>query len=313
MTAARVVVVGALNTDHVLSVTSLPVRGETVPCLGEVMAHGGKGANQAAASAALGLETVFVGAVGADAAGEAGVGELRRAGVDVSAVQRVAGPTGKATVVVDPDGANFIIVERGANAALEPDHVHRAITESAGPGSMILASLEIPLDAVAAAGQAARHVGAGFVLNPAPARLLPDDLLSACDILMPNEVELAQLQMPPERLFTLGVGAVVVTRGEEGADLLRPGRRPTRFPALRVDVRDTTGAGDTFVAAFCAARTLGFDLDTSCRFAAIAGSLSTTGAGARGHLPSRPEVERAMTGDPASRGAPWPAPGPTGR
>jgi len=313
VTGARVVVVGSLNTDHVLSVASLPVRGETVPCLGEVVTQGGKGANQAAASAALGPETVFVGAVGDDPEGEAGVGELRRAGVDVSLVQRVAGPTGKATVVVDRDGANFIIVERGANAALEPDHVHRAVTESAGPGSMIVASLEIPLDTVAAAGRAARQVGAGFVLNPAPARLLPDDLLSACDVLVPNEVELAQLQTPPERLFALGVGAVVVTRGRQGADLLRPGRPPTRFPALRVDVRDTTGAGDTFVAAFCAARTLGFDLDTSCRFAATAGSLSTTGAGARGHLPSRSEVERSMAGEPARREPPSPSTGPAGR
>lgn len=159
---------------------------------------------------------------------------------------------------------------------------------------MVLASLEVPLDAVTAAARAAREVGAGFALNPAPARLLPDDLLAFCDVLVPNEVELTQLRMPPGRLFTLGVGAVVVTWGGEGAELLRPGHPPSRVPALRVTVRDTTGAGDAFVAAFCAARTLGLDLHTACRFAAAAGSLSTTAAGAQGHLPSRAEIERSM-------------------
>ncbi len=311
MTRTQVVVVGSLNTDRVLSVASLPVRGETVPCLGEVVTQGGKGANQAAAAAALGVDTVFIGAVGDDPGGDAGVGELERVGVDVSLVQQVAAPTGAATVAVDRDGANFIIVEAGANAALDPRHVHQAVTRSAGPGSMILASLEIPLDAVAAAGQAARQVGAGFALNPAPARLLPDDLLASCGVLVPNEVELTQLRMPPERLFTLGVGAVVVTRGGEGAELLRPGHPPAHVPALRVAARDTTGAGDAFVAAFCAARTLGLDLDTACRFAAAAGSLSTTGAGARGHLPSRAEVERSMADHPVWNEPPspggWPA------
>lgn len=88
----------------------------------------------------------------------------------------------------------------------------------------------------------------------------------------------------------------MITLDGEGAELLRPGRPPARVPALRAAVRDTTGAGDAFVAACCAARTLGLDLHTACRFAAAAGSLSTTGMGARGHLPSRAEVERSMAG-----------------
>ena len=296
VTAPRVVVVGSLNTDRVLSVASLPARGETVPCRGEAVAQGGKGANQAAAAAVLGLDTVFVGAVGDDPDGDAGVAELERMGVDVGQVQRVAAATGKATIAVDPEGANFVIVYPGANGALDPAHVRQAVARSAAPGTTVLASLEIPLDAVVAASVAAREAGASFVLNPAPARMLPDELLSACDVLVPNEVELAQIQTAPERLFALGVGALVVTRGKEGAELVRPRCPALLVPALPVDARDTTGAGDAFVAAFCVARTLGLDLEASCRFAVVAGSLSTTGAGARGHLPSRSEVERSVGG-----------------
>lgn len=301
---ARMVVVGSLNTDRVLAVTSLPGPGETVLCLGEVVSQGGKGANQAAASATLGVDTVFIGSVGSDLEGEAGLAELERAGVDVSLVQRSATATGRATIAVDQEGANLIMVERGANAALEPGHVHQAVTRLVGPGSIVLASLEVPLAAAIAAGQAARQAGANFVLNPSPAGVLPDDVLSLCDVMVPNEVELIQLQLPPERFFAPGTGALVVTRGKEGAELVRFGHPPLIFPPLAVDVSDTTGAGDTFVAAFCAARTLGLSLESSCRFAVVAGSLSTTGTGARGHLPSRSEVENAMTRNPVWSDAP---------
>lgn len=290
----QIVVIGAINADHVLAVGSLPQPGETITCTREIAAHGGKGANQAAAAATLGMDTALIGVVGDDPLGSRERAALEQAGVDTSFIRATDTPTGSATVVVDNDGANMIIVQPGANAELSEDDVRAAMQRMDLSGSVVLASLEVPLDAVAAAAEYARSHGARFVLNPAPAMHLAPYLLRWCDVLLPNAVEQLQLGYSGSELLELGVGAIVITQGADGVEVLRPDRAPMHIESLHVEARDTTGAGDAFCAALCAALRRDMDLERACRFAVIAGALATTGLGARGHLPSWDEVERHL-------------------
>ncbi len=289
---ATVVVVGSVNVDLVVQVPKLPSPGETV--IGGVfrITHGGKGANQAVAAARLGAQTHMVGAVGndsfADQAREALVGE----GVDVSWLVTKEGPTGVAEIMVDTKGENLIAVASGANALLSAADVRAALEALLRPGAAVLSNLEVPDEAVMAAAEAAKERGCLFVLNPAPARPLPRRLLELCDVLTPNEHEAYALGLPsPEGLLEAGVGAVVVTRGAQGADLLMRGRPPVHQEAFRVQVVDTTGAGDAFTGTLAWALAEGRPMEEALALASAAGALATTKVGARAGMASREEVE----------------------
>ncbi len=301
----RLVVVGSVNVDRVYSVPQLPVPGETVIATGDAVLMGGKGANQAVDAAALSAGVAFVGAVGDDAAGADARASLIQAGVDTSRLVTEPAPTGTATIVVDDAGENTIVLRRGANALLSPGHVQRAIRALATADTMVVASLEVPLDAVEAAALAARGVGARFVLNPAPGRALDTSLLGRCDVLVPNAVELRQVASSVQAILHAGVGALVVTRGREGAQIVLHDGEPTRVPAPLVNVLDTTGAGDAFVAALAVALVDGLPLLAAVRVAVAAGALATTGVGAQGTIPTR-EAVGAVLGSvdpPTGRGA----------
>jgi ribokinase len=286
----RVVVVGSINVDLVVSVSRLPLAGETVAG-GRFAQHGGgKSANQAVAAARLGAAVSFVGAVGRDELGEAAVAELESEGIDVSGVARVDAPTGVALIVVDAEGENQIAVASGANAELAVNAL-----DLSGPGVVLLCH-EVSEDVVETAARAANAAGWPVVLNPAPARELPDAALA---VLTPNASEAAELtgcDDPAEAAAKLVAdtgAAVLITLGGDGALLLEPGGDPTRLPATRVDVVDTTGAGDTVNGALAAELAAGRPLADAARFALAAAALSTTAAGARGGMPTRDEVERA--------------------
>jgi ribokinase len=289
----RVVVVGSINADLVVVTERLPAPGETVSG-GRFARHGGgKGANQAVAAARLGARVTMVGAVGADELGDAALRELEADGVDVSAVARLDEPTGVALIVVDAGGENQIAVASGANAALSAEHVTKALALD-GEGVVLLGH-EVPEDVVIAGAEAAAAAGWTPILNPAPAREIPGRVLAARPILTPNASEAAQLtgEEDPERAARAlreRTGApVLITLGARGA-LLLDGDGPERLDAPRVQVVDTTGAGDTVNGALAAELAAGRPLAGAARFAIAAAAVSTGKEGARGGMPRRDEV-----------------------
>ncbi len=294
-----VTVVGSLNLDLVVGVSLLPGRGETVVGNSATSSLGGKGANQAAAAAALSSEVAMVGRVGDDPAGRSLVGDLTERGVDTAAVLVTpAAPTGAATVAVeDGSGENLIVVAPGANALLSASDVR---IDSVRDARVLLLQLEVPTEAIQAA---ITHATGLVVLNPAPAQPLSPSLLERVAVLVPNEWELSRLAgvepavRSPDELASLArtvtSRGVVVTMGARGA-LVVPAAGPAQLVTPpRVLALDTTGAGDCFCGALCVALSGGEPLLAAVRYAVTAAALSTTGPGARGALPHDAAVRAA--------------------
>ncbi len=299
---SRVIVVGSVNED-VLVRAPIPTPGETVAARDDfALLPGGKGANAACAAARLDAPTWLVGAVGADAAGDRALAALRAGGVAIGRVERAPGAgTGQAIVVVDDDGENAIVIAAGANAAVTSAQVEKAIDALAVPGAVVLGNLEIPLDAVTAAARAAAAHGLRFMLDPTPTRPLPAALIPPGALIVPNEHELATAAADARErlggtsdaaaLLAAGAGAVIVTRGPDGADLHTVAdAAPRTFAAPTVEVVDTTGAGDAFRGALAAALAAGAGLDEAISDAVAAGAHATTASGARGTFADRAEV-----------------------
>jgi ribokinase len=279
-----VVVVGSVNVDLVVRIERLPRPGETVTGGTFHRVPGGKGGNAAAAAARLGAPTTFVGMVGPDDLGEEARRDLVGAGVDVGSLGTARGPTGVAAILVDGEGRNVIAVAPGANAELSVGHVADSLSAIETDRAVVVANLEIPDEAVLAAAEGAAERGWPLVLNPAPARPVPAGLLERCALVIANEIEAEALGLPVE-------GAAIVTRGADGADLHRPGRPVLRQPGFEVEVADTTGAGDAFVAAVAWSMLEGMPLELGVKLACAAGALACRTVGARAGLASRAEVE----------------------
>jgi ribokinase len=295
--APRVVVVGSVNADLVVSAPALPRPGETVTG-GTFARHGGgKGANQAVAAARIGAAVALLGAVGDDDLGTAALAELAAEGVDVAGVSRTPGvATGVALIVVDRAGENAIAVASGANARLGAEQVAAGLDgRLAGPRGVVLLGHEVTGAAVLAGARAAHAAGWTTVLNPAPARELDDELVALAPLLTPNASEAAALtgEADPEAAaaaLAVRTGApVLVTLGAAGA-LLLDGGRAERIPPPPVDVVDTTGAGDTLNGALAAELARGAELRDAVRTAVAAAALSTRAPGARGGMPRRAEL-----------------------
>jgi ribokinase len=290
----RVIVVGSINVDLVVTADHLPRPGETVTGGAFARHLGGKGANQAVAAARAGAAVAMIGAVGRDADGDESLAALRAEGIDVSGIRRVEAPTGVALIAVAPDGENQIVVASGANALVSADDASLANVQ-AGTG-VVLACFEVPMPAVIAAVLAARQIGMRAIVNPAPAQPLPPELIASGAILTPNAQELrsitadADLEVGASSLIAAGASGVVVTLGAEGA-LLVEGSRRRSFPARPVEVADTTGAGDTFSGVLAAWLASGRDLDEAVEAANAAAGLSVTLAGARMGMPGRSAIE----------------------
>jgi ribokinase len=302
--AGKIVVAGSLNMDLVGCASRLPVPGETLIGHQFFQAPGGKGANQAYAAAKLGARVAMIGRVGADDFGRRLRSNLAEAGCDVSGVAALPSTsTGIALIFVADSGENSILIVPGANGRLSPDDVASAAGHFEG-AVMVMLQLETPLETVVAAARAARQAGAQVMLDPAPARPLPDELLRLTDILTPNETEAAILcGLPPGRLDPAraaaigqelrgrGPEAVIIKLGEQGSVLVGGGE-PRLLPAPRVTAIDTTAAGDVFNAALAVGLSEGRDLEAACRFAHRAASLSVTRRGAQSAAPTRAEVDR---------------------
>lgn len=293
----RLVVVGSYNRDTVLRVPRFPRPGETLAATGLARFHGGKGSNQAIAAARSGATVAMRAAVGADEAGEAALALWRAEGVDIASVQRIAGmPTGEALILVDAHGENQIVIVGGANDAL----VAEADVAATRDAAIVLAQLETPLDVTIAAFRAARWVGAATLLNAAPARPLPEELLALTDILIVNETEAALLLGHAGEVAALARGlaprhprGVVVTAGAAGAVWAR-GEVVMQAPAPATAVVDSTGAGDAFIGAFAAALLAGLAEREALRRGVAAGTIACRRAGAVPSLPGREEIEALL-------------------
>ncbi|HEY6762501.1 MAG TPA: ribokinase [Baekduia sp.] len=285
---ASVIVVGSVNVDLVVRLPRLPPPGETVTGGTFRQTPGGKGGNQAAAAARLGAATTLIARVGDDPHGRLARADLDAVGVDTTWMTATAGAdTGVASILVDAAGENLIGVAPGANDALTAGDVRAAFAAQGQDGSaVVVASLEVPLEAVEQAAACARERGWPFVLNPAPARPLPAGLLRMTTVLTPNQHEVGRLgdARTPDDLLAAGVDAVVVTCGGDGVRLVtRQGH--DAIPAHPVTPVDTTGAGDALTGALAWSLSRGDDLRTAVGIANAAAALSTRADGARGALP----------------------------
>lgn len=282
-----VVVVGSANLDLVATVEHLPAPGETVIGSDYAEHAGGKGLNQAVAARRSGARTAFLGCLGNDAAGDSLHQLLSSEGID-RMITDVAGPTGRALIAVDSRAENSIVVIPGANSMVSIGVVDDR-RDAIARASVVLCQLEIPLEAVEAALAIARLGGARTVLNPAPAADLPRGILELCDIVVPNQHEVAQLG-GTSALLDAGVGTVVITLGARGIRVVtREGE--WEIPPFVVRAIDTTGAGDAACGALAAALSQGADVLTAARRASAAGALAATRRGAVPSLPSAEEID----------------------
>jgi ribokinase len=290
--APRIVIAGSANMDLVGLAARLPRPGETV--LGDdfVMTPGGKGANQAIAAARAGGRAVFLGAIGSDAFGVTINARLTAAGVDTSGVRTSYGSSGVAVIMVDRAGENSIVVAPGANSSFADltGSERRSIAEA----DVLVCQLEIPVGTVAEAMRVARAAGTRTILNAAPARELPPELLADVDLLVVNEVEAAAItgrsEIDMAALLAL-VQRVVLTLSGAGSHYADRDGTDERVPAYRVEVADTTAAGDAFTGALAVAWGEGRALSEAVRWANAAGAVCVQQVGASNALPTREQID----------------------
>ncbi len=296
----HVLVIGSSNTDLIVQSASLPRPGQTVMADTFLTLPGGKGANQAVAAARSGARVSFVARVGSDAFGEQALRCLEAEGIDTTCVLKdPLLPSGIASILVNCKGENAIAVVPGANAALSPVQIDTAGSLFERVSTCLL-QLETPLPTVIHAAGLAREHSVPVILNPAPARDLPAELLSGLFLLTPNESETEVLtgirpdtekaaRLAAENLMGRGVNNVIITLGARGA-FLATDRETVLLPAPRVDTRDTTGAGDAFNGALAAALGAARSLARAVAFANCAGALAVTEIGAQAALPRESQI-----------------------
>lgn len=301
-----IVVVGSINLDLVAGAERIPQEGETVTGKSFKTFFGGKGANQAVAAAKLGYPVSMVGTVGDDAFGVQLRQGLSEVGVDISHVSTVEGSSGIALITTGPQGENSIVVIPGANGKLTPQMLEGATDLLRGAG-FLLAQLEIPLETVEFLAQFAERHGIPLLLDPAPARALPEALLRRATWLTPNETETAELlKTSPvkerdtfaaaDQLLDAGAENVLMKLGSQGCVVAQRSKPKVRIPAFSVDAVDTTAAGDAFNAGFAVGILRGYTISRSAVFASAVAAIAVTRPGAQTSMPSGNEVERFLDG-----------------
>jgi len=316
MNAHPILVVGSLNMDQIVRVPRMPMQGETLLSAGTLkLVPGGKGANQAVAMARLGAAVTMAGRVGNDTFGEQLVQALHEDKVNTDLV--VVDPektTGVAFIFLSSKGDNAIVVASGANASVGYEKEHNThILETLQQVHALVLQLEIPVETVNKLIVAAHKAGLLVVLNLAPAQQLPREILQQVSVLVLNENEASLLSgqrvenMEDARvvatvLHERGIATVVITLGSQGALLITDdenGRaRCISYPAPKVQVVDTTAAGDCFVGALTVAFTEGQSAEMALRFAVLASTLKVTKFGAQSGLPTREEVQALSAQQP---------------
>lgn len=285
--APKITVVGSINMDLVTLSEKVPKMGETL--LGQEFRTipGGKGANQAVAAAKLGADVRMVGCVGDDVFGTELLDHLKKQGVDVSHVEQVSGSTGTATILVSA-GDNSIIVVPAANHSVTPEFVEK-MREAIAGSDFLLVQLEIPLESVQKAVSIAKENAVKVILNPAPIQELSEELLQQIDYITPNEHELELLLQGRNQVSIQD--KIIVTKGSEGLTFFQ-NNEEVNIPSYRVEVKDTTGAGDSFNGGLAVGLSQGLSLQEACKYGNAVAALSTTKLGAQTGMPTREEVER---------------------
>lgn len=297
-----IVILGVFVADTTYRATRLPQKGETLIGTGFALGPGGKGSNQAVAAARAGATVHFISRLGRDAFAEMALATWAEAGVTPAVTRDETGFTGAACIFVEEaTGENAIIICPGVAEMI-------SAADLEGQGDLIadagvfMTQLEQPLAAAQRGLELARAGGAVTILNPAPARALPHEMLALCDYVTPNETEAAALTGLPvtsqdeaaaaaRALLDRGVGAAIITLGENGV-LYHDGRAATHVPAFRAGpVRETTGAGDAFNGGFAAALAQGAAPLEAVRFGCATAAISVTRAGATAAMPQLAEIE----------------------
>jgi len=264
-----IAVIGSINLDIVASVKNFPRPGETITNATVSRFPGGKGANQALAAHRLGASVFMVGRVGDDPVASEALQNLSAQGVDLSYCKPLKGQsTGLAMIVVTESGENQIVVAPGANAVFDAKHLEVPQTDA------IIAQLEVPIATIL---KAASSCNSFFCLNAAPAKPVPHKLLQQVDLLVVNEIEAQTL----EKELGAYDGLLATTYGGEGAVLSRGGQLVAKARPPKVDVIDTTGAGDAFTAALVVALVNGMEPEPALEHACVVGALTTTKMGAQ--------------------------------
>ena len=264
-----IAIIGSINLDIVASVKEFPQPGETITNAVVHRFPGGKGANQALAAHRLGASVFMVGRVGDDPLADEALHTLREEDVDLSYCRPLKNTsTGLAMIVVTEAGENQIVVAPGANAIFDAEHLVVPETDA------IIAQLEVPIETIL---KAARNSDSFFCLNAAPAKPVPHELLEHVDLLVVNEIEAEALGKEIE----IYNGLLAITYGGEGAVLSRGGQQVARARPPKVDVVDTTGAGDAFTAALTVALVSGMEPQDALERACVVGALTTTKMGAQ--------------------------------
>lgn len=293
-------VIGSINNDYVINTKRMPEKGETVKGCGFSLNYGGKGANQAAAIAKLGGNVTFIGAVGNDTNGINAVNNLKENNVKTENIAYTGTNTGAAVITVC-SGDNRIILDSGANDLVTKDMIDKNYDVIAQSDAVIM-QLEIPLETVAYAAQKAHNAGVKVILNPAPVCDLPKQLTDNTDIIILNETETQYLtKIYPDTnesrikcigiLKNTGIEQVIITLGADGC-VFNMGDDIFHQKSYKVDVVDTTAAGDTFIGAFC----LNSDNDTAqaVKYATAASAITVSRAGAICSIPDKKETERFL-------------------
>lgn len=304
-TAGNLVVLGSINADHILNLETFPTPGETVTGNQYQVAFGGKGANQAVAAGRSGANIAFIACTGDDDTGERVRKQLASDNIDTAPVSVVEGEsTGVALIFVNAEGENVIGIHAGANAALTTERVEAQRGIIAGAEALLM-QLESPVESVLAAAKIAHENHTTVVLNPAPARVLSDELLALVDIITPNETEAEKLTgirvendddaaRAARALHEKGIGTVIITLGSRGvwASVNGDGRR---VPGFKVKAIDTIAAGDTFNGALVTALLEGKAMDDAIRFAHAAAAIAVTRKGAQPSVPWRKEINEFLS------------------
>lgn len=302
-----ILVIGSLNADLVVKSPRFPKPGETISGEDLQIIPGGKGANQAVAVARQGVDVSMVGRVGNDSFGPFLVDNLKKSNIDTSHVLETDSATGTAIIVVDSNGQNSIVLSPGANGKVNLQDV-----DSAPDAKILLLQFEIPIETVLHATKKYKRSSpvdksksTKVILNPAPAKEIPDELLSHVDILIPNESELSLLskkevndvksaEVAARELLKHGIETIIVTLGENGA-LIVDDKQVTHVNTYKVEVVDTTAAGDAFIGGFASALLKNKSLEEAVRYGCACGALATTKFGAQPSLPTKEEVEKFLS------------------
>lgn len=301
MATGKLVVLGSINADHILNIEQFPRPGETVIGKQYKVAFGGKGANQAVAAGRSGADIAFIACVGADDIGERVRQQLASDRIDTQPIEAITdSTTGVALIFVNAEGENVIGIDAGANAAVTPDYLAR-YQQKVIDADALLMQLESPLETVIAAASLAKQHQTQVILNPAPARELPDDLLATIDMITPNETEAQRLTgiavnddndaaRAAQALHDKGIATVIITLGSRGVWLSENGNGKL-VPGFKVKAVDTIAAGDTFNGALVTALLEGKIMADAVRFAHAAAAIAVTRPGAQPSVPWREEID----------------------